>query len=270
MIVIFGSKGMLGSYIYRYLTYKSYDVKCVNRENLDIYDSFTENNLIIKLKEIMKDNKPSHIINCIGDITKDRENTSKKYIINSYFPVILSKICKISGCILIHPTTDCVYSGNDSIYDENFLPDPIDDYGLSKFLGENIDACVIRSSIIGEEKGPQKRSLISWVMSNKNKTVNGYINHFWNGITCLEYAKIVERIIREKSDWVGIKHISSTYNSNNFITKHELVKIISKIYDLNVNVVKYKTVKKCDRTLKGDILCTTDLFDQIVEMKKFI
>ena len=264
MILIFGSNGMLGSYIFSYLK-DNFDIKVINRDSFDVYSLFKENNIVNELEKILKNIKPNYIINCIGNILKVDDDLNKKYIVNSYFPLILSKICKKYNIILIHPTTDCVYSGDGPVYDENSIPEPIDDYGLSKFLGENIDACVIRTSIIGEEIY-NNRSLINWVKNNNNNCINGYTNHYWNGITCLEYAKIVEEIIKNKSHWKGIKIITSNYKNNNFITKYELLKIIIDIYNLNIIVTPFETEKKCDRRLKGCI-CDTDLHDQLIELK---
>ena len=264
MILIFGSNGMLGSYIFSYLKDK-FIINSINRNVFDVYSLFKENNLVYELEKILKSIKPKYIINCIGNISKVDDDSSKKYIINSYFPVILNIICKKYDIILIHPTTDCVYSGNGEWYDNNSIPEPIDDYGLSKFLGENIDACVIRTSIIGEELY-NNRSLISWIKNNNNKSINGYTNHYWNGITCLQYAKIIEEIIKNKTHWKGIKTITSKYKNKNFITKYELIKIIIDIYNLDINVIPFETKKKCDRRLLGDI-CDIDLYDQIIQLK---
>ena len=270
MILILGSNGMLGNYMYKYLK-TFYDTVGIGRKDFDVYNVFTKTSMYNTINDIIKLYKPLYIVNCIGDIRKidsSSINPKEQYVINSYFPIILSTICKDNNIVLIHPTTDCVYSGNGSFYNKDTFPDCIDDYGLSKFLGENIHACVIRASIIGEEKLNTK-SLISWVKSNKNKTVNGYTNHLWNGITCLEYAKFIKNIIEHKTHWIGIKNVSSKYNGNNFITKYELVKIISEIYNLNVHIAKYQTDHKCDRTLEGEIVIKKDLYDQIVEMKAF-
>ena len=67
--------------------------------------------------------------------------------------------------------------------------------GKSKSLGEAKEACmVLRTSIIGDEIH-KNASLIAWVKSMKDKEINGYINHLWNGITTKHYAEICEQII---------------------------------------------------------------------------
>ena len=266
MILIFGSNGMLGNYMHTYLK-QFYDTIGLERKDFDVYNSFIETSMYNTINDIIKLYNPEYIVNCIGDIRKivSPENPKEQYVINSYFPIILSTICKEHNIILIHPTTDCVYSGNGSFYNKDTFPDCVDDYGLSKFLGENIHACVIRVSIIGEEKVNTK-SLISWVKSNKNKTINGYTNHLWNGVTCLEYAKFIHNMIKHKTHWIGIKNLASKYNGNDFITKYELVKVISEIYNLNINVIKYEAENKCDRTLQGDIIIEKDLYEQILDL----
>ena len=41
-----------------------------------------------------------------------------------------------------------------------------------------------------------KKSLLEWVISKKNSTINGFINHFWNGVTCLTLSNIIKNIIK--------------------------------------------------------------------------
>jgi len=45
-------------------------------------------------------------------------------------------------------------------------------------LGEPENSCIIRTSIIGEEI-KCKRSLLEWIISNKNKEINGYSKPFY-------------------------------------------------------------------------------------------
>jgi dTDP-4-dehydrorhamnose reductase len=263
--LIFGANGMLGKYICKYLEMKGKNIVKINRKEFDIKLLYNKIDDIIFSKY-----KPKFVINCAGVINKRLDlDVIEMYIVNSVFPQILSKICVKYNICLIHPTTDCVFSGLNGNYDKNSKHDCNDDYGISKSIGENIygkNICVIRSSIIGEEDN--SRSLISWIISNKDKTVNGYTNHLWNGITCLEYAKIVYQIILN-GGWTGLYHINSVFRGQNFISKNDLVKIISEIYMLNITIIPMETIKKCDRTLKGDI-STKDIYDQIIEMHDFL
>jgi dTDP-4-dehydrorhamnose reductase len=168
---------------------------------------------------------------------------------------------------IIHITTDCVFSGKTGGYHEYSTPDETNDYGTSKSLGELCDGTIIRTSIIGEELS-NKRSLLEWVISNENRTINGYSNHFWNGVTCLQLAKIIYKIINENAYWKGVRHIFSPTS----VSKYELFKMISDIYELNITVKEFDTeiVDKSLSTVYEKFFNIPELKEQIIEMKYFI
>jgi dTDP-4-dehydrorhamnose reductase len=208
------------------------------------------------------------VINCIGTI-KRKDATKVDYaLVNSAFPHLLAAACEDIGAKLIHITTDCVYDGMEGMYDESHEHTARDIYGMSKSVGEPETVTVIRTSIIGEEIG-QARSLIEWIKSNKGEKVNGFTNHLWNGITCLQFAKVCEEIIEKNLFWRGVKHIVSPTK----ITKADLVKLVSDIYELGIEVRLMETGQKCDRTLtstRTDVMFNIpELKDQIIEMRKF-
>ena len=268
-IFIFGSNGMLGNYVKSSLS-TQYQVISLTRKDYDL------NNLSIdSLSQLLLDKKIQKddiVINCAGVIpqaSKQRTLDTRLYFqVNSLFPVILSQVCEKFKTKMIHITTDCVFSGKTGNYDEKSVHDEINDYGMSKSLGELCKATIIRTSIIGEEIN-NKRSLLEWVKSNKNKIINGFTNHYWNGITCLELAKIIKNIIDNDLYWQGIRHIYSPRS----VTKYELVTIINNIYNLNVKINKYKTDETIDKTLTSiynNLFKIPDLLVQIKEQKMYL
>ena len=264
-IYILGSNGMLGKYVSTYLNL-NFNVVEINRDLLDA-SNINEITLQTLLTNLGIDNT-SVLINCIGTIKPrvDSLGDLNAILVNSVFPRILSNVCENLECKLIHPTTDCVYSGTKGQYDENDKYDVNDVYGMSKAIGEPSNCTVIRTSIIGEEVN-QNRSLVEWVKSNKGKTINGYTNHYWNGVTCLQFAKVCEQIILKNNFWIGTKHIHS-----NTLNKKELVDLISDIYGLNITVVPTNTPTKCDRsmaTIYNTNIEIPNLDTQISEMKNF-
>ena len=266
-IFVIGSNGMLGNYVSKYLD-KSFDVVNLTRKDIDISKE-TEETLKAKFfrLDIKKDDV---VINCVGTIKPrvDELGDLNAIIVNSVFPRILANVVESYHAKLIHPTTDCVYSGKKGKYDENDNYDVYDTYGMSKALGEPKNCTVIRTSIIGEEVN-QGRSLIEWIKSEKINNVFGFTNHFWNGVTCLQFAKICEKIIQKNLFWLGTRHIHS-----NTLNKKELVELISKIYNLNVTVNQKETELSCDRSLSS-IYNEINLFDipsleeQITEIYEF-
>jgi len=245
-VIIFGVNGMLGSYIYDYMTKTNkYKIVPITRKEFDVLK------YINKLEDILLDKKiddKTCIINCIGLIPqrlKNNTDASQYFIINSIFPQLLSKYCNKYSAKMIHPTTDCVFSGFVGNYIESDYHDEKGLYGVSKSLGENIDCTIVRTSIIGEEIN-NKYSLLEWV-KNSNTNINGYTNHLWNGITCLQYSKIIENIIDNNLFWKGVKHIYSP----EIKSKYELCCIIKDVYNLSIEINKIETTTTIDKTLKS-------------------
>lgn len=242
MIYVLGSTGMLGRYVCSYLEAADFDVIPISREILEATDPQA---VISKVLYALGITKYDVIINCMG-VIKQRGHVpdSTFLLVNGVFPHILSDYCEKQGANLIHVTTDCVFSGEKGDYAEWDVHDAKDIYGKSKSVGEPLNATVIRTSIIGEELR-NKNSLLEWVRSMKGKEINGYTNHIWNGVTCLQFAKICEVIMNKDLYWEGVRHVYSheTY------TKYDLVKLIGDIYDLGLTVSPVMTEISCDRSL---------------------
>jgi dTDP-4-dehydrorhamnose reductase len=266
-IYVIGANGMLGKYVSTYLG-KYYDLHKINRNQLDV--SNTSESDIQSLFEFLRVDKNDVVINCAGTIKPrvDELGDLNAILVNSVFPRLLANVCEKLEIKLIHPTTDCVYSGNKGKYNEDDKYDVNDVYGMSKALGEPNNCTVIRTSIIGEEVN-QGRSLIEWVKSEKNNTVFGFTNHYWNGVTCLQFAKLCHKIITDNLFWVGTRHLHS-----NTLNKKELVQLISDVFDLNLTITPKETDLPCDRSLSTksniiDLFTIPTLDIQIKEMKEF-
>jgi dTDP-4-dehydrorhamnose reductase len=262
-IIVLGSTGMLGTYVRNYFNSK-YKVINISRKDFD-FNQNNESDVIDFLVGLVDES--SVIINCAG-IIKQRNYELKELIkINSLLPNLLYEVKKIVGCKIIHITTDCVYDGLKGDYNENDIHTCNDDYGRSKSLGENKNLTIIRTSIIGEELF-NKHSLIEWVKSNKNGTINGYLNHFWNGVTCLELCEFINQMIINNDFWVGIKHILTEKS----ISKYELLTYINDIFNLNINIIKTNTDTDCYRNLSTvypDGIIKKSLYHQIKELYNF-
>jgi len=244
-VIIFGSNGMLGTYLHKYLK-KKYTVVPLTRVDIDIAKS-SESEINNFLNKIMKED--DIIVNAAGVIKQREYQISDMIQVNSQFPNYLSKIKQHTRCRIIHITTDCVFNGLKGNYNE-----------------KNSLITNIRTSIIGEEMH-NKKSLIEWVKSQTGKEVFGYTNHLWNGVTCLELSKYIDKMIETDNLWEGVRHLFSP----NTVSKFELVDMINKIYDLKISIKEKETIEICHRNLTTihDLKITKDLFEQIVELKKF-
>lgn len=241
MIYLFGSSGMLGKYVDTILSH-SFEVISFSRKDYDVFmDQWSKLNVLLGN---MKSN--DIIINCIGIIPqKYKLSDIHSFIkVNTLFPHKLQEIAEKKNSKLIHITTDCVFNGSKGLYDENDMHDEKNIYGVSKSLGEPEKSTIIRTSIIGHEEN-HKKSLLEWIILNKDGEINGYDNHLWNGVTCLTLANIIKDMIEKNIYWKGVRHIYSPSK----VSKYDLCQYINEIYGLNININKVNDKSDIDKSL---------------------
>jgi len=186
-----------------------FDFKDVYQDYLEGFSKDTIGSNTKKLVEQV--GEVDGFINCAG-LTKPHslKDPTQTFFINGALPHILSNIYKEK---FIHITSDCAYHGlGGAPYDERAPKNPNDFYGLSKVLGEPSErSLVLRTSIIGPEIA-EFVLLISWFKKQEGKTIQGFANHFWNGITTREFAKICDKIISNRDAYpaAGLFHVFST------------------------------------------------------------
>jgi len=246
-VVVLGSTGMLGHKVFKHFS---------NLEGYEVFGSYRNESVAPPKNAFAFDAETpdwsvipecDYVLNCIGVIKPFmKNNTAGAIRINSLFPWYLAQWCESNNTRLIHITTDCVFSGNDGSYTEESLHDCLDDYGKSKSLGEPTNCMVIRTSIIGEEIH-KNASLIAWAKTQKGKSVNGFLNHLWNGVTTLEYAKVCQQVIEQRLYEAGLYHVHSPQPVNKF----ELLQIISDRFGLELNINPFETANSCDRSLSS-------------------
>ena len=202
--------------------------------------------------------QPDYVINCIGVIKPYfKENDPHKYksiYINSVLPHYLSGYADSCGVKMIHISTDCVFSGKRGAYTEDDLHDAEDTYGNSKSLGEPENCMTLRTSIIGEEL-KEKVSLLEWVKSNKDKEINGFTDHLWNGVTTRQYGEICKKIIREDLYEDGLSHVFSP----RVVDKHELVSLINDNFNVGAKISQSQSGNPINRALATNKLLNSKL-----------
>jgi dTDP-4-dehydrorhamnose reductase len=261
-IHLFGARGMLGGYIFYYLKNKI-EINCIYKSYFDILSNSQEN-LNNFLYKSVRDGDV--IINAAAITKPEKFKKIELYKVNGIFPNWLASFKKHVDCKIINISTDGVFKGDKGGYYENDFPDSENDYGISKFVGENNLNTNIRTSIIGEEIY-NKKNLLEWLIFNQNKEVNGYINHLWNGVTCLELSKLIEEMIISNSFWLGTKHVFSPQTVNKF----ELIELINTIFRLKIKVNPSINEFDCNMELKTKFkpLIITPIRNQIEEIKTF-
>jgi len=247
-ILILGSTGILGGTLSLFLNQKKnitiHFISRSKKNKAHIYlKDFTDFN---KLKNIILEIKPTHIINCVG-ITKYNNSYKVKTLtklINTKLPQYLSNMCLKNKIFFLHISTDCVFSGKKGNYTDKSKKDALDTYGVSKSKGEvkNEYTTTIRTSFIGPEQN-SKKSLLNWFLSKK-RGVNGFNNAFFSGLTSLEISQIIFKyFLKNKILYNKIINVGG-----NTISKYDLLSNIANIFNKKILITKF-TDFKIDRSL---------------------
>lgn len=251
-ILILGANGMIGHKMYQILSQKNNDIWAHFKKKfsdiefqslynpLKIIDGLDLNNFK-GLVKILNEVNPDIIINCAG-ITIRRgisDVISNSIIINSALPHFLEEwVSNYSEKRLIHFSTDCVFSGNDGSYLDNSQLDAKDVYGKTKGLGEIFgrNSLCLRGSMIGRELD-YKTELLEWFLINKGKTVSGFSNVIYSGITTVQMAYYVSHIID------NLPYLSGIYNvSSKPISKLDLLNLFNSHFQCNSTIVDDQTL----------------------------
>lgn len=238
-ILVLGENGMLGSQLMKTLS-KNHEVYGTSSEKGYHINSIHD---VKKFETIIREFRPNIVINCIGIIKQKESTPEEQILINALFPQVLVKICSFYCIKLIHVSTDCVFSGTKGDYHYTDFTDATDVYGMTKALGEinNNEHLTIRTSIIGHEKST-KYGLLEWFLYSEGK-VSGYSNVWYSGVTTLELAKFIDSYVL-KNNIIGLIHFTGPK-----INKLDLLNIVKKVYDKEIEIEKNEEIK-IDKSLQ--------------------
>ena len=221
------------------------------------------------LASAINDFKPDAIINCTAVVNQAaEENKAEAAYINTYFPHLLERLTAQTGIVVVHRSTDCIFSGAKGQYVLEDTPDATSFYARSKAVGEldNNKDITIRVSLIGPALKEDDGSLLNWFLKQKGN-VNGYVNAIWTGLTTLEYAKTVESLLEQNAHGVFQAAPDSV------ISKFHLISLFEKYFPTGRTIVPVNN-KRVDKSLApyfGDYhIEIKDYEAQIAEMKQWI
>lgn len=257
-ILILGHKGMLGRAVLQHFT------KTTKHSIATLPVRYGEPNFLESIIEI----NPDFIINCIGKIPQRKPETEGEYsTINTELPLLLDTL----NIKIVHPTTDCELKGDippGASYDKTAIRDAEDVYGKSKAIaskeleetGKNTK--IIRTSIIGHEENTSV-SLLDWFLSQTG-SVRGYTNHYWNGITTLEWAKQCQILIE---NW-NTHPTLNQFGTASHYSKFDIITLAKEIYKKDIEIIPFETEVSTNKCLTSDKIIP-ELATQLIELKAF-
>jgi dTDP-4-dehydrorhamnose reductase len=136
-VLIFGSNGMLGSFLANMMQTDSKDYQLIRNDKAEGGVDITQED---QVRDLIESSKPDVVINCAAytDVNGAEDNPEIAYKVNADAPKYMAEICKKADTPFVHVSTDYVFGLNDiQGYKEdhqNF--EPLNVYGASKLRGE--------------------------------------------------------------------------------------------------------------------------------------
>lgn len=232
--------GFLGNYIITGFQNKGFDTigTSFNSDNynnlkIDVRNFESLNELILKIK-------PDTIVNCAANVQLDylEKNSDLAFSINAYGAKNVAIIASKKKIRLIHISTDSVFDGKIGMYQEKDIPNPINVYGSSKLLGEQLvkensdNYVIVRTNFYGfNENG---NFLFNWILNNLREKIPfiGFTDIIFNPLEITNLSNMIVEI--SDNEYNGILHLSS----DEAISKYDFALKIATTFGLNQEYVQ--------------------------------
>lgn len=233
-ILVTGSNGQLGKELQQLATaYPQYKFVFASREDLKLHHFPLVENFFIATK-------PQYCINCAAytAVDKAENETDVAMLVNGEAVGNLAAICKKYQTKLIHISTDYVFDGeSEEPYSEDDTTSPVNTYGRSKLLGEelcmkeNSDAIIIRTSWVYSAYGHNFVKTMMRLMSERNE-INVVDDQIGSPTYAADLAKAILDIITSGKWQSGIYH----YSNEGKISWYEFAVAIKELTKSNCTV----------------------------------
>ncbi len=226
--LIIGKNGQLGKEFVKTLNSYKKDFTAVGHKELEIGD-------LGKVLEIFEREKPDIVINCSAYnlVDKAEEDYPAAFKTNTIGVRNLAYASKKFGSFLVHYSTDYVFDGKkEGLYTEEDKPNPLNQYGKSKYLGEiylfeeNKNSLLFRVSwVFGEGKQNFIHKLLNWAENNQ------YLKIAYDEISVPTYTGTIVNITLKalEEGLTGLYHLTNS----GYASRYEWAKAILNYRKIN-------------------------------------
>ena len=211
VILITGSNGQLGKELQVLAeNYPQFHFVFASREDMMLHHYGLVENFFIATK-------PQYCINCAAytAVDKAESESDMAMLVNGEAVGNIAAVCKKYQTKFIHISTDYVFDGESEIpYKENDTTNPINVYGASKLLGEqlsikeNADAIIIRTSWVYSSFGNNFVKTMMRLMKERDE-LNVVSDQIGSLTYAADLAKVILEIIASGKWESGIYHYSN-------------------------------------------------------------
>jgi dTDP-4-dehydrorhamnose reductase len=227
-ILVTGSNGQLGNELRELApSFAQYEFIFTDVEELSITDKEA-------VEKIFREQRPAYLINCAAYTAVDKAESDRELAneINGTAVGILSSVSKKYGTRFIHISTDYVFNGNaTSPLSENDNVDPVNMYGASKLLGEqlaienNPESIIIRTSWVYSFHGKNFVKTMMRLM-NEKESIGVVSDQYGSPTYAADLAEAIMMIITSGKWQAGIYNYSNDGKISWFDFANEIKRLI--------------------------------------------
>jgi len=228
-VLVTGANGQLGKTLQKLYKENEDNIKFTfaTKKELDITDAQ-------QIQKYFSNNKVDYCINCAAftNVEQAEKTPDIALSINAEAVKNLAKACKKVNTILIHISTDYVFDGEkESPYTELDPPNPINEYGKSKLLGEQYIQEILKQYFIIRTSwlySNFKKNFLKTIIKNINDNIALKITTSQVGSPTSTYnlAKFIYFLINSKPGF-GLYH----FTDKGEVTWYGFAKTIVNKYD---------------------------------------
>jgi len=169
-----------------------------------------------ELKRVFDQIEPNLVIHCAGMISVEgcEQKPELAYEANVVVAENIARIC-YTGTKLVYISSDQVYGEVDNHSEDNKDLKPLNQYGKTKYLGEQkvleycSDSIIIRTNIFGWNVKPDRVSSAEWIYNSlKNrKEITLFTDYTFSPIYTIYLGEIIMRLV--DMDFTGVINVGS-------------------------------------------------------------
>lgn len=230
-ILIIGNKGQLGSEFCQILQSESIDFIGYDLPEFDVgnFDNIVQ---------AIDNYQPDIVINCSAynfvDLAESEPEKCQR--VNAIGALNLARACHRTKAFLVHFSTDYVFDGTkNQPYTENDSPNPLNQYGHSKLLGEKMIAAetenylVLRTSwLYGKGKQNFIYKFLQW--SNEKEVIKIAADEISVPTSVQTVAQLTLRALRKGLS--GLYHLTNS----GFASRFEWANLLKEVLSLRVEI----------------------------------
>jgi dTDP-4-dehydrorhamnose reductase len=240
-VLVTGANGQLGLSIQDIQQdFQGLELVYKDRSELDITN-------IIQVKDVFESENFDYCINCAAytDVEQAEKTPNIAYKVNAEGAKNIALVCKEYSVTLIHISTDYVFDGEkETPYTIVDIPNPINEYGKSKWEGEKhiqeilSNYVIIRTSWLYHKR--HGRNFYKTILEKANKGETLYVTDEQVGCPtdAANLAEYIVKIIMENTIKCGVNH----FTSGDIMTWHGFANLILTENNLDVAIKLMKNL----------------------------